>query len=147
MSKFPVPPSKYIEDYILPIDDSDGGSDTRERSHSIVWTRQHPGVEINNLSDFISADGKEIYSILKHYNIEWLLIMGVHTNMCILNRTFGIKQMVKWGLKIALVRDLTDAMYNPLMPPYVSHKEGTDLVVNYIEKFWCPTITSKSLLG
>ena len=43
--------------------------------------------------------------------------MGVHTNMCILNRTFSIKQMVRWGMDIALVRDLTDAMYNPARAP------------------------------
>ena len=40
----------------------------------------------------------------------------MHTNMCILDRTFSIKQMVRWGVDIALVRDLTDAMYNPARP-------------------------------
>ena len=71
----------------------------------------------------------------------------MHTNMCILNRTFSIKQMVRWGVDIALVRDLTDAMYNPARPPYVSHEEGTRLVVEYIEKFWCPTVTSDEVLA
>jgi len=71
--------------------------------------------------------------------------MGVHTNMCVLNRSFGIKQMIKWGVEIALVRDLTDTMYNPARAPYVSHAEGTRLVVEYIEKFWCPTIGSEDL--
>ena len=66
--------------------------------------------------------------------------MGVHTNMCMLNRPYGIKQMVRWGVSIALARDLTDAIYNPAMPPYVNHDEGTRLVVEYIEKFWCPTV-------
>ena len=71
--------------------------------------------------------------------------MGVHTNMSVLGRSFGIRQMVRWGLSVALVRDLTDTMYNPAMPPYVSHDEGTRLVVEYIEKFWCPTILSSDL--
>ena len=71
--------------------------------------------------------------------------MGVHTNMCILNRSFGIKQLVRWGVPIALVRDLTDAMYNPVRAPYVSHNEGTQLVIGYIERFWCPSITSGDL--
>ena len=35
-----------------------------------------------------------------------------------------------------LVRDLTDAMYNPEDPPHVSHDAGTQLVIEYIEKFW-----------
>jgi hypothetical protein len=36
-------------------------------------------------------------------------------------------------------------MYNPGMPPYVSHDEGTALVVEYIEKFYSPTIDSSQL--
>ncbi len=55
--------------------------------------------------------------------------------MCVLHRTFAIKQMVRWGVEVALIRDLTDAMYNPAMAPYVSHDEGTRLVVEFIEKF------------
>jgi hypothetical protein len=72
--------------------------------------------------------------------------MGVHTNMCVLNRSFAIKQMVRWGIDVILVRDLTDAMYNPALSPYVSHDEGTRLVVAYIEKLWCPTIHSRDLV-
>ena len=73
--------------------------------------------------------------------------MGVHTNMCVQHRSFAIKQMVRWGVPVALVRDLTDTMYNPAMPPYVSHEEGTRLVVEFIEKFWCPSVTSDQIVG
>jgi len=31
-------------------------------------------------------------------------------------------------------------------PPFVSHFTGTDLVVEHIEKYWCPTVTSADLL-
>ena len=78
--------------------------------------------------------------------IKNLIIMGVHTNMCVLGRSFGIRQMTKWGIRCVLVRDLTDAMYNPKRAPYVSHKRGTELVVEYIEKYWCPSILSNDLL-
>ena len=54
--------------------------------------------------------------------------------------------LVRWGVDVYLVRDLTDAIYDPAKPPYVSHDEGTDLVVGYIEKFWCPTLVSADLL-
>jgi hypothetical protein len=47
--------------------------------------------------------------------------MGVHTNICILNRGFGIRQMTRLGFNIVLVRDLTDAMYDPRTRPFVSH--------------------------
>jgi nicotinamidase-related amidase len=78
--------------------------------------------------------------------IENLVVMGVHTNMCVLNRSFAIKQMTRWGIRCVLVRDLTDAMYNPSRAPYVSHDRGTELVVDHIERYWCPSILSRDLL-
>jgi nicotinamidase-related amidase len=129
----------------LPIDDRDEGSDTGETEPYHAWTRQHPAIEIDHEVDAISADGHEVYNLLQLWRIDQMLIMGVHTNMCILNRSFGIKQMVRWGVDIALVRDLTDAMYNPARSPYVSHEAGTELVIGYIERFWCPSITSDDL--
>jgi nicotinamidase-related amidase len=131
----------------LPVDAADGGSDTGEAPWHIAWSRQHPAIEIDQARDGVSEDGAEIYSFLRQRTIRQLLIMGVHTNMCVLGRSFGIKQMVRWGMPVALVRDLTDALYNPARPPYVSHDEGTQLVIAYIEKFWCPTIASTDLLG
>ena len=131
----------------LPIDDSDEGSDTGEKRMHRAWTRQHPAIEIDQARDGISDDGQEIYNFMCQQGVKHLIMMGVHTNMCILDRSFGIKQMVKWGIDVVLVRDLTDAMYNPAMPPYVSHDEGTRLVVEYIEKFWCPSVASEDLDG
>ena len=66
--------------------------------------------------------------------------------MCVLNRTFAIKQLRRWDVDCLLVRDLTDAMYNPKMRPFVSHDEGTQLVIRYIERHWCPTVESKELV-
>ncbi|MBN1399298.1 MAG: isochorismatase family protein [Anaerolineae bacterium] len=129
----------------LPIDDSDEGSDTGETVAHRVWMRQHPAIAIDEQRDLISDNGREVYSFIRLHSIELVLIMGVHTNMCVLNRSFGIKQMVRWGIPIALVRDLTDTMYNPARSPYVSHAEGTRLVVGFIGKFWCPTLTSRAL--
>lgn len=134
-------------DYPLPVDDSDNGSDTGETTAEIkyIWSRQNAVIEIDDNLDVITDDGREAYRFLRHKGIKNLLYVGVHTNMCILNRSFGIKQMVRWGINTVLVRDLTDSLYNPAMPPYVSHDEGTGLVVEYIEKFWCPTILSHDI--
>ncbi|MYG05352.1 isochorismatase family protein [Candidatus Poribacteria bacterium] len=96
-------------------------------------------------TDAISDNGQEVYNLLAHKGIKNLIFMGVHTNMCVLGRSFAIKQMVRWGFNAVLARDLTDAMYNPFKPPYVSHEEGTQLIIEYIEKFWCPTILSGDL--
>ena len=130
-----------------PIDASDGGSDTGETPWYQAWGRQHAAIEIDQERDAISASGQEHYNLYQARGITHVLIMGVHTNMCILNRTFAIKQMVRWGLDVALVRDLTDAMYNPARPPYVSHEAGTRLIIEYIEKFWCPSVSSDELLA
>lgn len=133
----------------LPIDDSDGGADQRvdpSRVNLKVWSHQHEGLLIDPLRDVISDDGLEIHAYLTHQAISHVLIMGVHTNMCILNRSFGIRQLLRWGVPVALVRDLTDAMYNPALSPYVSHDQGTQLVVEYIEKFYCPTVLSSDLV-
>ena len=133
----PMPPP-------LPIDDSDGGCDSGREQPSRPWTRQHPAIEIAK-DDVISDDGLEVYSFMRRAGIENLVVMGVHTNMCVLNRSFGIKQMTKWGIRCVLARDLTDAMYNPERAPYVSHQRGTELVVEYIERHWCPSILGRDL--
>jgi hypothetical protein len=146
VARVDTPPPLEHDDPPLPIDDSDGGSDTGERPWHKAWSRQHPEIEIDADRDVISDDGAEIYAFMQQRGIEHLLLMGVHTNMCVLNRSFGIKQMIRWGVDVALVRDLTDTMYNPAMPPYVSHEEGTRLVVAYIEKFWCPTTDSANVI-
>jgi nicotinamidase-related amidase len=144
------PPAElWHEDPPLPVEASDGGCDTEGNTGSVderVWTRQHAGIEIDDGRDAISDDGRELYNLYRQRGIRNVILMGVHTNMCILNRSFAIKQMVRWGFDVALVRDLTDAMYNPARPPYVSHDEGTRLVVAYIEGHWCPTLASDDLL-
>ena len=129
----------------LPIDDSDGGCDDAQPSKTYkAWTREHPAIPIGD-NDVISDNGNEVYSFLKQHGIKNLLIMGVHTNMCVCNRSFAIKQMTKWGIRCILVRDLTDSMYNPKKAPFVSHDEGTELVIRHIEKYWCPSIVSSDL--
>ena len=141
------PPELMHDDPPLPIDDSDEGSDTGEPTPFHAWSRQHAALAIDHDLDAISDDGSEVYNLLKIWAVRQVLLMGVHTNMCILNRSFGIKQMVRRRVPIALVRDLTDAMYNPARAPYVSHSEGTQLVIGYIERFWCPSITSGDLIS
>ena len=38
-------------------------------------------------------------------------------------------------------------MYDPRQKPHVSHFTGNDLIVEHVEKYWCPTITSADFLG
>ena len=150
-----------VEEKILfPIDDSDGGEDDQPEEHKkwaeelvrkglnpkAPWKRQTPLIEID-AEDYVSDKGSEIWSVMEHRGIRNVLLMGVHTNFCVLGRPFGLRNLVRNGKNVALVRDMTDTMYNPAMPPKVSHFSGTDLVVEYIEKWICPTITSDQILG
>jgi len=140
------PEGAAVKPPLLPIDDSDGGCDTGEKPWHRAWTRQHPALEVA-AEDAITDRGEEVYNLLRARGIENVLIMGVHTNMCVLNRPFAIRRLVALGQNVALVRDLTDAMYNPQRPPHVDHFRGTDRVVEHIERHWCPTVASTDLTG
>jgi len=135
------PEAALPHDPPLPIDDSNGGCDTPGDTEHRAWSRETPLLTIAP-GDVISDSGTEIYNVLRHRGIDTVFYMGVHANMCILNRSFGIRQLSRWGIHCVLVRDLTDAMYEPSSRPYVSHADGTELVIQYIEQHWAPTITS-----
>lgn len=135
-----------VEGPSLPIDDSDGGCDAGESVESYrAWTRQHPAIHIAE-QDAIT-DSAEAFYLMKERGITNVIVMGVHTNMCVLGRPFSIRQMVQQGQNVVLMRDMTDTMYNPARPPFVSHFTGSDLVVEHIEQYWCPTVLSSDLTG
>ena len=130
----------------LPIDDSDGGCDDSDDLKSYrAWKRQHAAIEIAEY-DGVSDNGQQIYNLFEELGIQNVVMMGVHTNMCVLGRPFGIRQLTKLGKNVVLARDLTDAMYDPRDFPYVSHQRGTEMVVEHIERYWCPTIDSADLM-
>src|SRR5439155_4052390 len=97
--------------------------------------------------DAITDDPQEAYNPLEQRAIENVIYLGVHLNMCVLGRGCAIRQMVKLGKNVALMRDLTDTMYNHEKRPQVNHFQGTDLVIEHVEKYWCPSFTSSDLTG
>lgn len=143
-----------------PIDQSDGGCDCdamAQTEHDVYlkkigrnprapWKAQTSLLTIADV-DAISDSGIEIWNLLTQRGIKNVALVGVHTNMCVLGRPFGLRQLAKNGKNVVLVRDLTDTMYNPARWPNVSHFQGTDLIVEHIEKFVCPTITSDQIAG
>jgi nicotinamidase-related amidase len=126
----------------LPVDTSKSSCDDPEPGPAVRrYSRQHAGLDIIGY-DGISDSGPEIYNFFHQLGIENVAIMGVHTNMCVLGRPFGIRQLTRLGFNVVLVRDLTDAMYDPREEPHVSHTRGTELVIEHIERYWCPSISS-----
>jgi nicotinamidase-related amidase len=132
---------------VLPIDDSDMGCDCKTKCEiRSAWTRQHAGIEIGE-PDAITDHGQETWNLLVERKIENVILCGVHLNMCVLGRPFAIRQMVRLGKKVALIRDMTDTMYDPNRPGAKSHFEGTDKVVEHVERYWCPSFLSTEITG
>ena len=133
---------------VLPIDDSDMGCDCSPDKCTIreAWKRQINIIEIGD-ADAITDNGQETWNFLSERGIENVILCGVHLNMCVLGRPFAIREMVKLGKNVALLRDMTDTMYNPERPPGVNHFDGTDLVIEHVEKYWCPSFSSSDVSG
>lgn len=133
---------------VLPIDDSDMGCSCVGLKCTVreAWTRQIATLELAP-EDALSDNGQEIWNLLVARRIDHVILCGVHLNMCVLGRPFAIRQMVYLGKQVALIRDLTDTMYNPERPPGVDHFTGTDRVVQHVEQHWCPSFTSTDITG
>lgn len=132
---------------VLPIDDSDMGCDCQTKCEiRSPWTRQIAAIDIAP-ADAITDNGQETWNLLTQHQIDNVILCGVHLNMCVLGRPFAIRQLVKLGKNVALVRDMTDTMYNPDRPPGGTHFDGTDRVVEHVERYWCPSFLSSDLTG
>lgn len=135
-AEYPIPYSTKVEDGC---DDPIYAGDVNTGRH------QHAAIKIVGY-DGVSDNGVEIHNFFEQLGIRNVVLMGVHTHYCVLGRSFGIRQMVRLGRNVVVCRDLTDAMYDPRKPPYVSHQRGTELAVEHIEKYWCPSIVSADLV-
>jgi nicotinamidase-related amidase len=143
-----------------PIDQGDGGCDTDSgpqnewqaklkamgRNPAAPWLKETELLKIDD-NDVISDSGVEIWNVLEQRGIRNIILLCVHTNMCVLGRPFGLRQLAKNGKNVVLMRDMTDTMYNPKQWPHVAHFQGTELIIQHVEKFVCPTITSDQILG
>lgn len=149
-SKPPVPLKSWCyldpaQEAELPIDDSQEPCDDPVVGERIrQFSKQHDAIKIIGF-DGVSDNGQEIYNQFTALGIKNVVLMGVHTNMCVLGRPFGIRQLKNLGFNVALARDLTDAMYDPREYPFVSHTRGTELVIEHIENFWCPSLLGEDL--
>ena len=114
-----LPPAMHVAGRPLPLSTAtDGGCDTPcpERK---AWTRQIATLLINpsdflitsNESGAVPAGLQELWNVLASRGISRLLYVGVHENMCILDRPFAIKAMRERGWSadsISVVRELVD---------------------------------------
>jgi nicotinamidase-related amidase/type 1 glutamine amidotransferase len=132
---------------VWPIDQNDGGcNDEPECKQGSPWTHQIDAIKISD-TDAISDSGAEIGGLFYHLGIKNVILMGVHTNMCVIGRSFGLRNMVRLGMNVVLMRDLTDTMYDSKEAPKVNHFTGNSLIFEYIEKYVCPSMVSTDFTG
>lgn len=149
-AKSPVPLGKWCylnpdKEAKMPVDTTKSACDDPIVGERVRrYSKQHAGIKIIGY-DGVSDKGQEIYNFIHQQGIKNVVLMGVHTNMCVLGRPFGLRQLKYLGLNVALARDLTDAMYDPREFPYVSHTRGTQLVIEHIEQYWNPSLDSVDL--
>ncbi len=117
------------------------------RNPGMPWKKQSDLITIDPQRDYITDRGDEVWKILERNAIKNVILTGVHLNMCVLGRPFGLRQMVRNEKHVVLMRDMTDSMYSPQSWPYVDHFTGHDRVLAYLEEHICPTITSDQFLG
>ncbi|MDR1485301.1 MAG: isochorismatase family protein [Planctomycetaceae bacterium] len=101
--------------------------------------------------DFVEMIGNNEYKecLFKERGIKNVILMGVHTDMCVIGRPFGCRAMKIAGYNTVLCRDLTDSVWNcaSRMKGAIDHFRGLDKVIEYIETYICATITSADITG
>ena len=132
---------------VWPINQDDGGCDCAiECKQRNAWERQIDAIEIKNL-DAITDSGVEAAGLFQAKGIKNVILMGVHENMCVINRPFALRNMIRLGMNAVVMRDLTDAMYDSKEWPVVSHFTGNSLMTEYIETYIAPSIVSSVFTG
>lgn len=106
------------------------------------WTHQIESIEIASI-DAVTDSGEELLALLEERGIEDVLVMGVHANRCVLARPCGIRQLVYWGKRPVLCRDLTDSYHRDAR----GHTWGNEQMIAHIERYWCATLSSDELVG
>jgi nicotinamidase-related amidase len=105
------------------------------------WTHQIESIEIAP-SDAVTDDGNELLALLEERGVEDVVILGVHTNRCVLGRPYGIRQLAYWAKRPVLCRDLTDSFHRDPR----GHLWGNEHMISHIERYWCPSLTSSQLV-
>ena len=103
------------------------------------WDAMHPALSIH-ADDLMPNSFQSLYSICKNRGIENLIYLGVHTQVCLLGKSVGLKNMKSVGFNCILARDLTDS--HPDFDPArgIDPDDLTARTVAHFEKYLCSTI-------
>jgi len=141
--RVPLPPSLDLACPHPYVGDCMCGDDTCLQSQG--WYKMADAFVIGD-SDMIARGPQEIYSICKARGITRLFYMGINTNICVLDKPEGMRNMMNYGLQCALVSDLQDpqTQYEPAkgLTPDVWNAR----IVAHFEKYLAPSLDFKHLL-
>ena len=109
------------------------------------WDGMHPDLIIGE-NDLMPNDPEMLYAILKKRGITHLIFMGVHTQVCLLGKSIGMRNMLEAGFQCYLCRDLTDAhgMYDPIKG--ITPDAFTQSVIEHFEKYLAPSVNMAETL-
>lgn len=138
MPKHALPPLSKIECPSPP--DGGGCACGRERCvGNYGWDAMHPALRIAG-GDLMPDTLEEVWTLCKDRNLTHLIYVGVHTQVCLLGKPMGLRNLKAAGMQCILARDVTDAH-----PGYDPEKNFTpdghtaDVVLHF-ERHLAPTI-------
>jgi hypothetical protein len=103
------------------------------------WDGMHPNLVIGP-DDLMPDTLQEVWTVCQDRELTHLIYMGVHTQVCLLGKPMGLRNLKSAGMQCILARDLTDAH------PGYEPKQGftpdlhTADVVAHFERYLAPTI-------
>ena len=137
-SKVPLPALAELN--CPPAPDGGGCACGRERCQgNYGWDGMHPDLVMDD-RDFMPNDLATLYSLCRQRGLTHLIYLGVHTQVCLLGKSIGLRNLSRAGFQCILARDLTDAhaKYDPAAG--VTPETFTADVVAHFEKHLAPTI-------
>jgi hypothetical protein len=136
----PVPVVRAID--CPPAADGGGCTCGKERCHvNYGWDGMHPELVIGP-NDLMPNDPERLYAVCKAKGLTHLIYLGVHTQVCLLGKSVGLRNMSQAGFTCILARDLTDA-HGRYDPAHGVTPDGfTAEVVAHFEKHLAPTINA-----
>ena len=103
------------------------------------WNAMHPGLDIGQ-HDLMPNSRQALYTLAKQRDITHLLYLGVHTQVCLLGKDIGLRNMKALGFECILGRDLTDSHpdYDPTRG--IDPDDLTARTVAHFERYLCSTV-------
>ena len=144
MPRHPVPPLTKVE---CPTPPNAGGCACgREKCvGNYGWDAMHPDLTIA-AADLMPDTLDDVYSICQERGLTHLVYFGVHTQVCLLGKSMGLRNLKAAGLQCVLARDLTDAHPGYDLARGLTPDGHTVEVVEHFEKYLAPSVNMVEML-